>query len=58
MQLNGKVERSHLTDKYEFYLLLSYTNDLDLNAKLKEWENFYRSHGVFKGKMPYEALKK
>ena len=28
--LNGKVERSHLTDKLEFYQLLDYTDDVDL----------------------------
>ncbi|WP_312193841.1 IS481 family transposase [Empedobacter sp.] len=59
-QLNGKVERSHLTDKKEFYQLLNYTDDVDLNKKLEEWENFYnfkRPHGSFKGKTPYEILK-
>ena len=40
-QLNGKVERSHRTDQTEFYQLLTYTDDTDLNAKLKAWENFY-----------------
>ncbi|MDM1139172.1 IS481 family transposase [Empedobacter sp. R132-2] len=59
-QLNGKVERSHLTDKKEFYQLLNYTDDVDLNQKLEQWENFYnfnRPHGSFKGKTPYEILK-
>ena len=59
-QLNGKVERSHLTDKKEFYQLLSYIDDVDLNQKLEQWENFYnfnRPHGSFKGKTPYEILK-
>lgn len=59
-RLNGKVERSHLTDKQEFYQLLSYKNDVDLNAKLKEWENFYnfaRPHTSLKGKTPYEVLR-
>lgn len=59
-QLNGKVERSHLTDKREFYQLLKYTDDVDLNKKLKDWEYFYnfnRPHGAFKGKTPYEVLK-
>lgn len=37
---NGKVERSHLTDKKEFYQLLSYTDDVDLNEKLIQWEEF------------------
>lgn len=59
-QLNGKVERSHLTDKKEFYQLLSYTDDVDLNLKLEQWGNFYnfsRPHGSFNGKTPYEILK-
>jgi transposase InsO family protein len=59
-QLNGKVERSHRTDKEEFYQLLTYTDDVDLNAKLAEWERFYnfrRPHGSFQGKTPYEALR-
>lgn len=30
-QLNGKVERAHLTDKKEFYQLLTFTDDVDLN---------------------------
>jgi transposase InsO family protein len=33
-QLNGKAERSHRTDKDEFYQLLTYTDDVDLNKKL------------------------
>jgi len=59
-QLNGKVERSHRTDQEEFYQLLTYTDDVDLNEKLKAWEIFYnfnRPHGAFEGKTPYEALK-
>ena len=59
-QLNGKVERSHRTDRKEFYQLLEYTNDVDLNRKLKDWENFYnyhRPHGAHQGKTPYEKVK-
>ena len=59
-QLNGKVERSHRTDQEEFYQLLTYTDDVDLNEKLEAWEKFYnfnRPHGAFDGKTPYEALK-
>lgn len=59
-QLNGKVERSHRTDKDEFYQLLSYKDDVDLEAKLEAWENFYnyhRPHSAFDGKTPYEQLK-
>jgi len=29
----------------EFYQLLTYTDDVDLNAKLQEWEKFY-NYGV------------
>jgi transposase InsO family protein len=59
-QLNGKVERSHRTDQTEFYQLLTYTDDIDLNAKLKAWENFYnydRPHLSLDGKTPYEVMK-
>lgn len=59
-QLNGKVERSHLTDQREFYQLLSYKDDVDLNEKLNQWENFYnfeRPHFAHDGKTPYEVLK-
>jgi len=59
-QLNGKVERSHRSDKEEFYQLLTYTDDVNLNMKLAEWERFYncgRPHGAFNGKTPYEALR-
>ena len=40
-QLNGKVERSHRTDQQEFYQLLTYKDDVDLNKKLDVWEQFY-----------------
>lgn len=59
-QLNGKVERSHRTDQTEFYQLLTYSDDVDLNAKLKAWENFYnydRPHLALDGKTPYEVMK-
>ena len=59
-RLNGKVERSHGTDEVEFYQLLEYTDDVDLNEKLNQWEqyyNFHRPHGALKGKAPYEILK-
>ncbi len=59
-RLNGKVERSHATDDMEFYQLLTYTGDVDLNRKLKEWEdyyNFHRPHGSLHGRAPYEVLK-
>lgn len=59
-QHNGKVERSHLTDQTEFYQLLSYTDDVDLYAKLEAWENFYnydRPHMSHQGKTPYEMMR-
>ena len=58
--LNGKVERSHRTDQTEFYQLLTYTDDVDLNEKLEVWENFYnydRPHISLDGKTPYEVMK-
>lgn len=39
--MNGKVERSHRTDQTEFCQLLTCTDDIDLNAKLKVWESVY-----------------
>lgn len=59
-RLNGKVERSHGSDKTEFYQLIEYKDDVDLAAKLSEWEifyNYHRPHGGLKGKTPYEILK-
>ena len=55
-RLNGEAERSHGTEQLEFYQLLTYTDDVDLNEKLEEWENFYnylRPHRSLKGKTPY-----
>ena len=60
-QLNGKVERSYRSDQQEFYQLLSYNGDVDLEVKLAEWENFYnfaRPHGAHNGQTPYEVLRK
>ena len=59
-QLNGKVERSHRTDKDDLCQLLTYRDDIDLKKKLAEWEHFYnynRPHGAHHGKTPYEALR-
>jgi transposase InsO family protein len=58
-RLNGKVERSHLSDYEEFYQVMDYKGDVDLNEKLSEWEtyyNFHRPHGGLKGKTPFEIL--
>ncbi len=60
-RLNGKVERSHGTDETEFYQLLEYTDDVDLNKKLILWEDYYnlhRPHSALNGKSPYEVLRK
>lgn len=59
-RLNGKVERSHRTDGEEFYQLLTYKDDVDLNKKLQSWENYYnfdRPHMSKNGATPYEVLK-
>ena len=59
-RLNGKVERSHRTDDLEFYQLWTYTDDVDLNQKLRVWEDYYnfnRPNGSLPGKAPYEVLK-
>lgn len=40
--------------------MIKYKNDVDLEKKISEWENFYnynRPHGALKGKTPYEVLK-
>jgi len=58
--LNGKVERSHLTDYTEFYQLVEYIDDIDIKKKLAEWEtfyNFYRPNSALHGKTPYEVLR-
>ena len=53
-KLNGKVERSHLTDKLEFYQLLDYTGDVDLCEKLAVWEEFSTTYS---GRTPPWAAK-
>jgi hypothetical protein len=48
-QLNGKVERSHRTDKDEFYQLLTYKDVVDIEKELavlcERFCNFDRPHG-------------
>lgn len=44
----------------EFYQLLDYTDDVDLKAKLAEWETFFnyaRPHAAMNGEIPYKRLK-
>jgi transposase InsO family protein len=58
-RLKGKVERSHGRDEREFYQLLTYTDEVDLNEKLTVGENYYnfnRSPGKFSGKIPCKPL--
>lgn len=60
-RLNGKVERSHLTDQREFYQVLDYKDDVDLRLKLRQWEDYYnflRPHFAHAGSTPYEKLKR
>ena len=50
-----------VTYENEFYQLLEYKDDVDLEEKLLEWENFYnlhRPHGAFNGMTPFEVLRK
>lgn len=58
--LNGKVERGQKADKEEFYRLLNLKdNNLNLKAKLVEWEHFYnysRPHSSLGGKTPFERF--
>ena len=59
-RLNGKIERSYLTDQREFYQCLEYKGDVDLKEKLNQWESYYnvlRPHAAHMGKTPYEKLK-
>ncbi|CUH67766.1 hypothetical protein TG4357_03200 [Thalassovita gelatinovora] len=42
------------------FLLFSDKGDLDIKAKLDDWERFYNfhsSHGAHNGKTPYESLR-
>jgi transposase InsO family protein len=57
--LNGKVERSQKTDLDEFYSNID-PNDLELQTKLREWEEYYnkqRAHSSLHGKTPWEKYK-
>lgn len=58
--LNGKVERSQLTDKSEFYSTIPRAEkNMELAPRLLEWQNFYnhkRPHASLNGKTPYEKF--
>ena len=44
----------------EFYPLLNYKNDVDLEKRLSDWEQFYnfaRPHSAHQGKTHYESLR-
>jgi transposase InsO family protein len=54
-----RTDRGH-EFQAQFYQLLSYKDDVDLNKKLDEWEQFYkfaRPHGAHQGRTPYESLR-
>lgn len=54
--LNGKVERSHQTDRAEFYATVDLTTD-NLDQLLAEWQHYYnwdRPHSAHHGKSPME----
>jgi hypothetical protein len=54
--LNGKVERSQLTDLQEFWVHQDY-RDPDLNSRIEEWQfeyNWRRPHGSLGGRTPIE----
>ena len=53
--MNGKVEKSYLTDQLEFYQLIDYTNDINILKHVEIWEQFYNCHrpnGALKGNTP------
>ena len=52
--LNGKVERSQMTDKVEFYPTVD-IKDKDLALRLEEWQldyNWHQPHSSLGGKTP------
>jgi len=57
---NGNVERSHWTDKWEFYQLFEYEDDADPNRKMGEGErssNLHRPHTSHNGKTLSEVTR-
>ena len=60
-QLNEKAKRSHRSDKDEFYQLLTYNDNVDLEKKLAVSERFYnndRHHGAHQRKTPSKCSEK
>jgi transposase InsO family protein len=56
--LNGKVERSQMTDKVEFYPTVNLTDE-DLADQLETWQfdyNWHRPHSSLGGKSPLEKV--
>jgi len=56
--LNGKVERSQLTDKIEFWSRYS-PKIPDIDQRIQEWQfeyNWRRPHGSLMGKTPIDKL--
>ena len=58
-RLNGKIERSHKSNQQELGQLLSYKDDIGLEARLAKWERFYnfaKPPGAAIRMASYEAL--
>lgn len=55
---NGKVERSHRSDQESFYDQEVFHSFMDLQQKLKRWNNTYNNleHCALQGKTPNEML--
>lgn len=56
--LNGKVERSQITDKVEFYPTIEISN-LNLAMLVEQWHfnyNRHRPHSSLGGKTPFEKI--
>jgi len=56
--LNGKVERSQMTDKVEFYPTIN-INEKDLSDRVEEWQfdyNWHRPHSSLGNKTPLEKV--
>lgn len=55
---NGTVERSHREDQEKFYDRNSFRNFLDLQKKLRKWNEYYNDleHCGLNGKTPNEVL--